>query len=124
MITIERVMYPEAVRKPEACPVLLFEGEQNAHRFLISPGPGVSFGGCSVTAEFISSDGQTAAPSAGLLDGKAAVTLTQACYAVPGPFRLLIYVSGGDRTVCAYACDGSVLASVGRSGAASEPITD
>ena len=37
MITIERVMYPEAIRKPEACPVLLFEGLMTLFASFLKP---------------------------------------------------------------------------------------
>ena len=120
MITIERTMSVNALREVEQLGKLLFEGEQNAHMFLIQPTGGISFSGYEVTARFVRADGQNVAVG-GALDGtRARVVLTPSCYAVAGLFQLFIYVVSSAETVCVYACAGQVIATVGANGTAGE----
>ena len=120
MITIERTMSVNALREVEQLGKLLFEGEQNAHMFLIRPTDGISFSGYEVTARFVRADGQNVAVG-GALDGtRARVVLTPSCYAVAGLFQLFIYVVSESETVCIYACAGQVIATVGANGTAGE----
>ena len=124
MITIERTMTAAPLRDVEALPVLLFEGEINAHRFQISPPERVTFAGMDVTARFVRSD-QTDVALTGWLDerGRANVVLTEGCYLVTGVYKLFLYVVDGEKTVCVYACTGSVLPTVGENGPAPERPT-
>ena len=124
MITIERTMTAAPQRDVEALPVLLFEGEINAHRFQISPPERVTFAGMDVTARFVRSD-QTDVALTGWLDerGRANVVLTEGCYLVTGVYKLFLYVVDGEKTVCVYACTGSVLPTVGENGPAPERPT-
>lgn len=124
MITIERTMTAAPLRDVEALPVLLFEGEINAHRFQISPPERVAFSGMDVTARFVRSD-QTDVALTGWLDerGRANVVLTEGCYLVTGVYKLFLYVVDGEKTVCVYACTGSVLPTVGENGPAPERPT-
>ena len=121
MIDIIRQMRPNPFTHMEDLPVILFEGEQFAHRFRILPMAGVSFDGYQVTARFIRADGQEVAPGGTVTDGAAQVVLTPACYAVPGNFKFFIYVVSESETVCVYACAGNVQATVGRNGQAADP---
>lgn len=119
MITIERTMTAAPLRDVEALPVLMFEGEINAHRFTIAPPERVSFAGMDVTARMIRAD-QTDVALTGWLDarGRANVVLTEGCYQVTGVYKLYLYVVDGEQTVCVYACTGSVLPTVGENGPA------
>lgn len=123
MIIIERTMTAAPLRDVEALPVLLFEGEINAHQFRISPPERISFAGHSVTARMIRAD-QTEVGITGWLDqrGRANIVLTAGCYVVPGSYKLFIYVvyptEGDEMTVCVYACTGSVIPTVGENGPA------
>ena len=120
MILIERTMRTDALRQVEQLGKLLFEGEENAHEFVISPAAGISFSGYEVTARFVRADGQNVAPGGTVTGGSASVVLTPACYAVPGGFSLYIYLVGVSETVCIYACAGQVIATVGANGTAGE----
>lgn len=123
MIIIERTMTAAPLRDVEALAVLLFEGEQNAHQFKINPPERITFSGYAVTARMIRSD-QTDVAVTGWLDahGRANIVLTPGCYAVPGNYRLFIYVKnpteGDEKTVCIYACTGTVVPTVGKNGPA------
>ena len=121
MITIDRTMSSAPLRDIEALPVLLFEGERYAHKFVVHPAPGITFAGMAVTARFITADEteeEIVAPGGQVVDGAAVVTLTPACYTVPGHFKFFIYVTDANRTVCVYACTGVVIPTVGANGTA------
>lgn len=121
MITIDRTMSSAPLRDIEALPVLLFEGERYAHKFVIHPATGIAFAGMAVTARFITADEteeEIVAPGGQVVDGAAVVTLTPACYTVPGHFKFFIYVTDANRTVCVYACTGVVIPTVGANGTA------
>ena len=109
------------LRDIEALPVLLFEGERYAHKFVVHPAPGITFAGMAVTARFITADEteeEIIAPGGQVVDGAAVVTLTPACYTVPGHFKFFIYVTDNTKTVCVYACTGVVIPTVGANGTA------
>lgn len=109
------------LRDIEALPVLLFEGERYAHKFVVHPAPGITFAGMAVTARFITADEteeEIVAPGGQVVDGAAVVTLTPACYTVPGHFKFYIYVKDNTKTVCVYACTGVVIPTVGANGTA------
>ena len=121
MIDIKRTMIANAPQQIEDMSILLFEGEVYAHRFLIAPLPGISFSGCEVTARFVRADHQNVAVGGSVSSqGEACVVLTPACYAVPGYYKLFIYVVSNEETVCVYACTGPVQATVGANGSAGE----
>ena len=121
MIDIKRTMIANAPQQIEDMSILLFEGEAYAHRFLIAPPPGISFSGCEVTARFVRADHQNVAVGGSVSSqGEACVVLTPACYAVPGYYKLFIYVVSNQETVCVYACTGPVQATVGANGSAGE----
>lgn len=113
MIELVRTMRADALRNIESPVCLFFEGENNAHKFIIEPLSGISFSGCSVTARFVRADGNQVAFN-GALDasGNATVTLPAACYGVVGAFTLFIFVVDEDRTVCVYACRDQVISTV------------
>lgn len=117
MITIERTMNRQALDQLEDLPVLLFEGERNAHKFVISPETEGQFTGYSVTARLARADRRDVAVE-GSLDsaGNACVVLTPACYAAPGRFLLSVYAANDDETVCVYACRGMILPTLGHKG--------
>lgn len=123
MITINRVMNPNPLNQMEQLPVLLFEGEVNAHRFIIEPMAGMSFTGYDVTARFVRADQQSVAPEASLEDGNACVILSPSCYAVGGPYKLYIYIENDSETICVYACSGIVVSTVGANGQAGDVTT-
>jgi len=126
LIIIERAMTDAPLRDVEALPVLLFEGEVNAHQFRIVPPDPVSFADMAVTARVIRADQQEVAIT-GWLDerGRANIVLTAGCYVIPGNYKLFMYAvqsaEGNEKTVCIYACTGTVIDTVGANGAAPEP---
>lgn len=125
-IQIKRKMNTDALRQVEPLNVLLFEGEVNAHQFLIEPADGVSFAGAAVTAFFVRADNQRVDLTGAVTgDGEAAVTLGPNCYATPGRYRLTIFVTIGEETAAVYACCGSVQPTRGSEVAGdTEPIVE
>lgn len=124
--TVSRTMAVGSMVHPEYLNILLFEGEIAAHEFVIAPETGLDFTGYAVTARFVRADGQNVAINGTLTDGNACVTLTASCYASPGAYKLFIYVTDANETVCVYACAGQVLSTIGANGTASgaESIID
>lgn len=124
--TVSRTMAVGSMVQPECLNILLFEGEIAAHEFVIAPETGLDFTGYAVTARFVRADGQNVAINGTLTDGNACVTLTASCYASPGAYKLFIYVTDANETVCVYACAGQVLSTIGANGTASgaESIID
>ena len=125
-IQIKRKMNTDALRQVEPLNVLLFEGEVNAHQFLIEPADGVSFAGAAVTAFFVRADNQRVDLTGAVTgEGEAAVTLGPNCYATPGRYRLTIFVTIGEETAAVYACCGSVQPTRGSEVAGdTEPIVE
>lgn len=125
-IQIKRKMNTDALRQVEPLNVLLFEGEVNAHQFLIEPADGVSFAGAAVTAFFVRADNQRVDLTGAVTgEGEAAVTLGPNCYATPGRYRLTIFVTIGEETAAVYACCGSVRPTRGSEVAGdTEPIVE
>ena len=126
-------MKSDALRNVESLPYLFFEGESNAHTFVIEP-DGVSFDGYSVTARYLRADDQLVAITGALVGGSAEIVLPASCYAVQGRFTLFIYVSKTENagevnetttTVCVYACKGWVTNTVNAETAGdTEPIIE
>lgn len=128
MITIRRTMRADALHHVEPLDALLFEGERYAHEFIIGPGA-ADFTGFDVTARFCRADGQDVAVGGVLAQGAADIVLTPGCYAVPGAYRLYIYVTRTENagqsnerttTVCVYAFIGTVAATTGPNGVAGD----
>lgn len=112
MITIERTMSADALRRLDDPGVLLFQGESNAHTFLTHPAPGVTFSG-TITSRFIRADGSQVAWNGSITGGDSVVVLPAECYNVPGVCELYIYdVVDEDTTVCVYACRSQVVNTV------------
>lgn len=87
---------------------VLFGGEDDAHKFIISEQSGAAFSG-TVTAKFLRyADNQTVPLTGSIVDGKATVTLISNCYAKPGRFKLTVYVTSSGSTTAIYCCMGSV----------------
>lgn len=112
MITIERTMSADALRRLDDPGVLLFQGEAQAHTFIIHPAADVDFSG-AITSRFIRADGSQVAWNGSITGGDAVVVLPAECYNVPGVFELYIYdVVDEDTTVCVYACRSQVVNTV------------
>ena len=94
-------------------PALLTKDSQ-AHTIRVAcvrAGAAVSLSGAAVTGYFVRADGVTV-PIVGSTDGNAAcVTLTQACYAVPGRFQLVVKASLEDTVATVFFGDGAVVVS-------------
>ena len=105
-VNLSEPVYPETLKGT------LYQGENLAHKFIISTD--TAFSG-SVSAKFLRADGQTlellptgATPGTGIEDGAAWAQLPQACYDISGRFGLAIYLTADGSTSCIYACVGSV----------------
>lgn len=114
MITITREAF-DTLRQPEQLAGPLFQGEVNAHRFMITGAPAGE-----VTARFLRPDGRDVSVDGWTEDGSACVVLTAGCYAVSGDFRLNIFASAGGETRCLYACTGRVEPTAGANGGAGD----
>ena len=122
MITIERTMNRRSLLEVETLPVMLFEGERFAHKFIITPDTEDGFSGYSVTGRMMLSDGQNVAVEGWIdADGKACAVLTPACYAVPGRYQWSLFAVSDVETICVYSCRGMISPTLGRKGAAAEP---
>lgn len=114
MITITREAF-DKLRQPEQLAGPLFQGEVNAHRFVITGAPAGE-----ITARFLRPDGRDVSVDGWTEDGSACVVLTAGCYAVSGDFRLNIFASAGGETRCLYACTGRVEPTAGANGGAGD----
>lgn len=122
MITIERTMNRRSLLEVETLPVMLFEGERFAHKFIITPDTEGGFSGYSVTGRMMLSDGKNVAVEGWIdADGKACAVLTPACYAVPGRYQWSLFAVSDVETICVYSCRGIISPTLGRKGAAAEP---
>ena len=94
-------------------PALLTQDSQ-AHTIRVAcmrAGSAESLNGAAVRGYFVRADGVTV-PLDGSVDGNAAcVTLTQACYAVPGRFQLVMKASLGNTVATMFFGDGAVAVS-------------
>lgn len=126
MNTITRKANANALRQVETLYVLLFEGEVNAHKFVIEPVEGISFDGATIVGTFLRADNQRVQVETGaVVDGNAEITLTAGCYAVPGRYRWTIYMVTADETACIYAACGTVQSTQGSGTAGdTEPIIE
>lgn len=125
MNIITRAMNANALRQVEPLDTLLFEGEVNAHQFVITPAAGVSFEGASVTAYFVRSDTQRVDLTGQVSGGNAVVTISGNCCAVAGRYKLTIFAVTADETAAIYACAGTVKGTRGSEVAGdTEPIVE
>lgn len=126
MNIITREANVNALRQVENLDVLLFEGEVNAHKFVIEPVEGISFDGATIVGTFLRADNQRVQVETGaVVDGNAEITLTAGCYAVPGRYRWTIYMVTADETACIYAACGTVQSTQGSGTAGdTEPIVE
>lgn len=125
MNIITRAMNANALRQVEPLDTMLFEGEVNAHQFVITPAAGVSFEGASVTAYFVRSDTQRVNLTGAVENGNAVVTISGNCCAVAGRYKLTIFAVTADETAAIYACAGTVHGTRGSEVAGdTEPIVE
>lgn len=105
MHKIRRTMVQGALQKMERLPGMMFQGERNAHCFVIAPMEGVSFAGYGVAGRCVRED-RADVNISGYLDagGNAVVPVTPACCDVPGLAKFFVYVVKDEETVCVYAC--------------------
>lgn len=108
---IERVWRQDKMVNVDVLNGFTFTDEEEAHRFIISGKnvntPVVISG--TITANFKNADGVLVPLTGTIEDGKAVVVLSQECYAVEGPFSLMIFAD----TVCIYAAIANVINSSG-----------
>lgn len=118
-IDIQRTVNLDAPIVPETLRGALYQTEQMAHRFVITPKKGgatVNLTGAAISGLVMLADGQTkellpsaTTPQAGVTaDGEAWVQFGAGCYLVPGRFGLTIYATEGGATTCIYACVGTI----------------
>lgn len=93
----------------------LFTQDSQAHTFRVAcvrAGSAENLANAAVRGYFLRADGVTV-PMEGVCSGHvASVTLSPACYAVPGRFQLVIRVSLGDAASTVFFGDGAVTASM------------
>lgn len=90
---------------------MAFQAESGGHTFEISgiddTGAAVPLSG-TVAGVFMRPDNTDVLISGAVIDGKAIISLTEDCYAIPGRFRLTVFVTSDDNKVAVYACVGTV----------------
>ena len=109
VIEIERTRSLDEQFPPEQLYGAIYGGERNAHKFIITStrdGAEIALSG-TVTARFLRADNVDVALEGTIEDGKACVTLGDECYAVPGRYKLAIFVTSGTETLCVYAAIGN-----------------
>lgn len=122
---IKRVWNKNKLVKVEDLTGMTFQAESGGHTFEIS---GVDDTGATVslsgTAEgrFLRADNAEIIISGTVSGGKASVTLSAACYAIPGRFLLTVYVTSGGQKVAVYAATGSVVATSGTASGSIPPL--
>lgn len=109
MITITRTVDLNAPVAPEVLSAPLYEGEKNAHTFIIfatkNNAPCAMTG--SVVAYLDRADNSTVRVEGEIIEGAASVTLPAECY-LPGAFTLAIMLVGDDAQTAIYAASGRV----------------
>lgn len=109
VIEIERTRSLDTPFAPEQLYGAIYGGERNAHKFIITgtrDGAEITLSG-TVTAKFLRADNVDVALTGTIEGGKACVTLGDECYAVPGRYKLAIFVTSGTETLCVYAAIGN-----------------
>lgn len=108
---IERVWRQDKGANVDVLNCFVFTGEVGAHKFVISGknvNTPVDISG-PITANFKNADGVLVPLTGTIEGGKAVVVLSRECYAVEGPFSLMIFAD----TVCIYAAIANVINSSG-----------
>lgn len=122
---IKRAWNKNRLVKVEDLTGMTFQAESGGHTFEISgvddTGASVSLSG-TVEARFLRADNAEIIISGTVSSGKASVTLSAACYAIPGRFLLTVYVTSGGQKVAVYAATGSVVATSGTAGGSIPPL--
>lgn len=115
LISLERTINLGTTVPVERIKNALYYSESNAHKWVIAgkkDDAAIALSG-SVTAKFLRADRATVAIEGSIENGKAAVTLGDECYAVPGAFSMAVFVTDGNTSTCVYACTGTVLRTMG-----------
>lgn len=108
---IERVWRQDKMVNVDVLNGFTFTDEEEAHRFIISGknvNTPVDISG-TITANFKNANGVLVPLTGTIEDGKAVVVLSRECYAVEGPFSLMIFAD----TVCIYAAIANAINSSG-----------
>lgn len=112
---IERTVSLGALAWRESLPGMVYQGEQNAHQFVIhctKDGSPVTLTG-SVLLKFLRQDGVTVDVPGSIVDGAATVTLSGNCYAVMGRAEITIFVTQDSATVAVYSANTAVTRTTG-----------
>lgn len=108
---IKRIWNQNKMVNIEALQGMAFQAEDGGHTFEISGvddhGNPVALSG-TVAGVFVRPDNADIALSGTASDGKVYVTLSDACYAVPGKFGLTIFVTADGKKTAVYAAIGTV----------------
>lgn len=122
---IKRAWNKNKLVKVEDLTGMTFQAESGGHTFEISgvddTGAAVSLSG-TVEGRFLRADNAEIIISGTASGGNVSVTLSAACYAIPGRFLLTIYVTSGGQKVAVYAAIGSVVATSGTAGGSIPPL--
>lgn len=122
---IKRAWNKNKLVKVEDLTGMTFQAESGGHTFEISgvddTGAAVSLSG-TVEGRFLRADNAEIIISGTASGGKVSVTLSEACYAIPGRFLLTIYVTSGGQKVAVYAATGSVVATSGTASGSIPPL--
>ncbi len=109
---IKRVWNQNKMVNIEALEGMAFQAEDGGHTFEISgvddSGNPVALSG-PVAGVFVRPDNSDIALSGTASEGKIYVTLSDACYAVPGKFGLTIFVTADSKKTAVYAAIGTVV---------------
>lgn len=122
---IKRAWNKNKLVKVEDLTGMTFQAESGGHTFEISgvddTGAAVSLSG-TVEGRFLRADNAEIIISGTASGGKASVTLSEACYDIPGRFLLTIYVTSDGQKVAVYAATGSVVATSGTASGSIPPL--
>ena len=123
---IERTVSLDALAWRESLPGMAYQGEQNAHQFIVhctQGGQPVALTG-AVLLKFLRPDGVTVDVPGAIADGAATVTLSGNCYEVMGRAELTIFVTQDGATVAVYSANAAVIRTSGDQEIAGGDIID
>lgn len=122
---IKRVWNQNRMVKIEDLCGMTFQAESGGHTFEVSgvndSGATVSLSG-TVEGRFLRADNAEIIIPGTASSGKANVTLTAACYAIPGRFLFTMYVTSGGQKTAVYSATGSVASTAGTAGGSIPPL--